>query len=487
MQPRMEHMGLQSVQKPVAAQKEKDFALVEAAKRGDTTGVDKLIKSGASIQPDAPVGGVRCHHKIHSSLLMVADDSGLLPLVEAVRGGHVHATEVLLKAGCDANMTDSWGRSPLGCAVMQGYSAICKMLLQYGADTNKDIRKPPLTIASKNGYVKIVHLLIEAGANVTQMNEFGQPSLVLALSNGHVDVVEALLDASADVNQVDDYFLTPLCYAVFEKDIRSAKMLLAHGADCNPKGYSDGYPLVLAVKQAHEEMIKLLLKYGADLNQASGSTGVAPIHVAAKHGHLDILKYLLDEDAEVDKKDNHGRTALYHAAHAGFADVVDTLLKNCADPNIITEENETPLIASIQEGRLETIQIVKLLIRSSCNVDQRGKYTGHPNGLYHAIEVAASEGYIPLIELIVAAGGDVRSVVQHWKLTEGEAPALTEDLWERLTQIAATPPALMQLVRVNVRKALINSLLPTSPKIFDKQIAMIGIPKSLKKYLLFKE
>ncbi|MBA2654344.1 MAG: ankyrin repeat domain-containing protein [Gammaproteobacteria bacterium] len=56
----------------------------------------------------------------------------------------------------------------------------------------------------------------------------------------------------------------------------------------------NGYmPLHLAVKYGLEEMARLLIEKGANVNVAPGT--LSPIHVACRHGHLDILKMLVNE------------------------------------------------------------------------------------------------------------------------------------------------------------------------------------------------
>ena len=72
---------------------------------------------------------------------------------------------------------------------------------------------------------------------------------------------------------------------------------------------------------------------GANVN-AQGSTG-APLLVAAGEGNLDVVRYLLDEGAEVDARDSSGATALAEAAYYGHLAVVKELLLRGADINVV--------------------------------------------------------------------------------------------------------------------------------------------------------
>eukprot|EP00959_Pyramimonas_sp_CCMP1952_P460641 9480226-Pyramimonas_sp.AAC.3 len=61
--------------------------------------------------------------------------------------------------------------------------------------------------------VKVVRLLLEAGADVNRPNEDGESPLCVAVSEGHVEVVRALLEAGADVNRARTKDGQPALYA----------------------------------------------------------------------------------------------------------------------------------------------------------------------------------------------------------------------------------------------------------------------------------
>lgn len=56
-----------------------------------------------------------------------------------------------------------------------------------------------LMLASYNGHVQTVEMLLAKGAHVNELNERGQSPLAGAVFKGHDDVVETLVDAGADV------------------------------------------------------------------------------------------------------------------------------------------------------------------------------------------------------------------------------------------------------------------------------------------------
>lgn len=76
---------------------------------------------------------------------------------------------------------------------------------------------------------------------------------------------------------------------------------------------------------------------------ASAADGSTALHVAAKHGHANVLRLLLDAGADALCADAELRTALHHVASAGHGLCVKALLDAGADPEGRDGEGKTPL------------------------------------------------------------------------------------------------------------------------------------------------
>ena len=72
-------------------------------------------------------------------------------------------------------------------------------------------------------------------------------------------------------------------------------------------------------------MVELLLQ-NPDLVDTSDDDGFTPLHVAAHRGYSDVLNHLIRAQASVDSQTNHGHTPLITASEMGHEACVDILL-----------------------------------------------------------------------------------------------------------------------------------------------------------------
>ena len=97
--------------------------------------------------------------------------------------------------------------------------------------------------------------------------ELRATALYFAAARGYIDIVHMLLDAGADVNAANHHNDTPLLQAVCARHYSCVKVLLDHGASIGIANASGLTALHKAAILGYPEMIELLVSHGgADIN-----------------------------------------------------------------------------------------------------------------------------------------------------------------------------------------------------------------------------
>lgn len=108
---------------------------------------------------------------------------------------------------------------------------------------------------------------------------------------------------------------------------------------------------------------------------ASGSTGYTPLHYAARAGHLECVKILLDAGADVHAVTASGRaTPLHRAAHQGHVHIMRALLAAGAKPSAVDSDGMTPAHKAASEGwDAATAMLIEVAPDLAMVKDRRGR------------------------------------------------------------------------------------------------------------------
>ena len=120
--------------------------------------------------------------------------------------------------------------------------------------------------------------------------------------------------AKADVSDKN----AQLIQAAKDGNLLAVKTALSEGAAPNAKDEGGVPVLMWAANNGHTEVVKLLLEKDADVNVKETTTGCTALFMAAQEGHPEVVKLLLEKGADANVKANNGTTALITAANNGF-------------------------------------------------------------------------------------------------------------------------------------------------------------------------
>ncbi len=273
-------------------------------------------------------------------------------LIGAIRRKNSDLVDSLLLQGASLNTTnfEPYQLDELLIdAISIKNSDLVNSLLLQGANPNTtkgDYQKPALYIASQNGLLDIVQLLLKANANT---DDDSWCALSIACAGGFLDIVKALLEAGANPSATEtteeglqgEYGgWPPLTIATFNQHSEIVQLLLEHKADIESTTPSGSTPLHLAIKQGEIEIAKLLFPYEPDVN-AKGRYEMSPLHMAffdpfetgceLEEPYLtEIVKLLLSNKANIEARDELGFTPLHLAAKcaAGYKETDGSPLEN---------------------------------------------------------------------------------------------------------------------------------------------------------------
>ena len=150
--------------------------------------------------------------------------------------------------------------------------------------------------------------------------------------------------------------------AAYNGDDRLVELLLENGADPKAVDRTGKTAMLYAAGRGFAGIVGMLHAAGVDVNLALGNDLTALMWAAGFSNDvpptegLATVSLLLGLGAEVNRRDNRGRTALMTAAERDYAEVVDALVKAGAKPGIEDNEGKTARDLASAAGSLDAIK-----------------------------------------------------------------------------------------------------------------------------------
>ena len=263
--------------------------LPRAALYGDVSTIRAILANKVELDRHGPYA---------STALMLAADRGLPEMVSA-----------LLRAGANPQAVDEVGRNALIFGAGSGNSEVVRLLLAAGlkpdqADMYGDTA---LMAAAAAGNPESVQLLLKDGANVNARNDRRQTAL---LSGSTGDSGFGILEADRMHTEIPDELV--------HRD-QVVKLLIEAGADIEVHGWFGD----TALFSLEPDAIRELIRHHANLESRNEYGETALIATVSEV----IAKLLIDAGANVNAKDEDGKTALIQAAENNYLDKLEVLLK----------------------------------------------------------------------------------------------------------------------------------------------------------------
>lgn len=316
-------------------------------------------------------------------------------LMHAAYCGNNDIIDFYISQGFSINSKDKYNRTPLIITSLYSFDEMSgsdifedleervyqttKLLVERGADINaKDFEgMTALMFAVSGGYLKVVEYLLSQGANLDDINNFGDSVAVFYNPwsfayygkdrDVHLKKFESLLKLlNVDYEQIPSPKIKSqmdkdieLLDAITKNDVDKVKKVINTGASLYPDWEQDymGSMMFRALNSgASIPILKLLIESGAFVNEGN-IYGTTALMRAVMGSDYDAVAFLIDKGACINLKNQYGNTALIFAAKNGDAEMINLLLKHGADINAIG--NGTTAIDIARENN--KIEVVKLL------------------------------------------------------------------------------------------------------------------------------
>ena len=321
---------------------------------------------------------------------------------------------------------------------------VSRLLLLAGAspDHNSDYlnNAPLMCVFANQGYVDMVSLLIEFGADINSINSVGMTALMFACKQGHLDIVRVLIQHGATINLIDKCEMSALVFASKSGHLNTISYLVSCDwvTDAiNDLGLAEAaqQAMVVAAEKGHEQVLEFLLDMSeVNINRADTLTGNTalcaaagagekrcaeillrrgakvtvtnlkespPIHMAIAGGHWAVTEALLKEGAGLEQTDSVGRTPLMIAALEGHTGVLELLLSKQS----LLEAKDNDGLSALGWACLKArVQAVQCLLDQGADVNKPDKSGRSP------LDLAAYKGDPEIVQMLLDRGAKMEHV-----------------------------------------------------------------------------
>src|SRR5262245_48814752 len=255
-------------------------------------------------------------------------------VADAAMNGDLTAVRNLLKQGADVNAAQGDGMTALHWAVFKDNAEMVKTLVSAGANVSATTRingMTPVFFAAQNGQAAIIDILVKAGAKPNAPLATGVTPLMIAAKAGNPDAVKVLLDNGADANAKENARgETALMFAAAANRPAAIKVLLQSGANASlstkvidiaaknaaaSRAQAAAQAQLAAAQPAQPGQPAAAGRGGRGRGNGGGGGnmdeerpplvdfqgGMTPLLFAARQGHMEAAKALLEGGAKVNE------------------------------------------------------------------------------------------------------------------------------------------------------------------------------------------
>lgn len=263
-----------------------DKNIVEAVKKGNITEINEIIQKGTDINS--------------------RDENGDTILMIACFNENINIIKLLLENGASVNLKSKgkfkYYSDEYDAVILVRENRLKDDIIDILLNYNYNNINYNLQRAVEIGDLEKVKILINKIDDINLLHiEYNpyEPTtlLMIACYYGYIEIVDLLIQKGADINAETNYSGfsgTPLSFAVEKNNLDIVKLLIKKGANVNGRCYAgEEYLsiLQLACYNDYKDIVSILIDNGADVNIKDGSR-VTALSITLKNRNDEIIKIL---------------------------------------------------------------------------------------------------------------------------------------------------------------------------------------------------
>jgi ankyrin repeat protein len=218
---------------------------------------------------------------------------------------------------------------------------------------NDELGYTPLieAIRSRKDSMEVIEYLVEQGADLEKGDSREGTPLLHACIGADMEVLLFLIAKGANVNCIDNEGFTPLHYICRYADQWNSQSITPLVNTVNDEKEKSRF-------EQHMDILKVLVANKADVNKLANN-GFTPLHLAASNNGQVMIPFLVEAGADVNFANANHYTPLHSAADSGNAKATGALLDLGADVNAKDVYGFTPLIGAVLSGNRTVVNWLK--------------------------------------------------------------------------------------------------------------------------------
>ncbi|MCF6808536.1 ankyrin repeat domain-containing protein [Thiotrichales bacterium 19S9-12] len=291
-----------------------------------------------------------------------------------------------------------------------------QLALNTGANHNgiydQKHKASPFHLATYFNNTDIMNLLVSRDASINVVDKFGNNPIHSAASLGHINAINFLINKDSNLlNAKNQNELSPLSCSITHERIDMIGHLLSRGAKISYAEIDSAlelenqhskiqileilaqyYPNLLLLKAIEANdlaAVKIAIKYGANVNH-KGQNDITPLHLASVLGYKEVVRYLLDKNADPNVHNQiDSDTPLHTAAYHGHTEIIDLLINNKTPANLDACNNHDQLPIDVARSENQN-NAVRLLLRHANELLLKASENGNEKNVQIALDAGAN-------------------------------------------------------------------------------------------------